>query len=102
MTNYKSYFEELVLKTPEAELGQMFGKSCGKLNKKAFVAFFQNEMVFKVGAKEVKLLKQKYQGAQNWDPSGKGRAMKDWIQVPSAYIEDWVDLNQKASEFISN
>ena len=30
-----------------AEESQMFGKPCFKINGKAFVAFFQDEMVFK-------------------------------------------------------
>lgn len=62
----------------KAEQSQMFGKPCFKINKKAFVCFFQNAMVFKLegqahadalGLKDSKL----------FDPSGKGRAMKAWV-----------------------
>ncbi len=100
MIDHKPFFEQTVLKITDAELGQMFGKACGKIHKKAFVAFFQNEMVFKLGAEEVNLLKQKYAGAKNWDPSGKGRAMKDWIQISGDYEEDWESLAVSASEFV--
>ena len=58
-------------------IGQMFGKSCLKTDKKAFTAFFNGEMVFKLGQQEVKLLRDKYVGSVNWDPSGKKRPMKD-------------------------
>lgn len=97
--NYK-YFESLIEATAEAELGNLFGKPCGKLNKKAFVAFFQDEMVFKVGKEEVNLLLDQYKGSQNFDPSGKNRPMKDWIQVPSDYQADWKELLWQAKEFI--
>jgi len=92
LTENHKYFEELVEEIENAALGNMFGKPCGKLNKKAFVAFFEGEMVFKVGREEVQLLLDKYKGAKNWDPSGKNRAMKDWIQIPSAYKADWKKL----------
>ncbi|MBX2873932.1 MAG: hypothetical protein KTR30_17585 [Saprospiraceae bacterium] len=79
--------------------GQMFGKPCLKINRKAFVASFQGEMVFKLGQKRVELLKEKYIGSVNWDPSGKNRAMKDWLQVPTEYSEDWHALAKEALAF---
>jgi len=99
MTKEQKYFEEIVHQTTDADLGQMFGKACGKINNKAFVAFFQNEMVFKIGQEEVRLMLNKYPGSQNWDPSGKKRPMKDWIQVPAEYTFDWKSLADKAVDF---
>lgn len=95
------YFNQLILNNPNAELGNLFGKPCGKTNKKAFVAFFQGNMVFKVGKEQVALLLMKYENSKNWDPSGKGRPMKDWIQIPPEYKEDWKLLIQQALEFSS-
>ena len=56
MTENHIYFEKLIKETEDAELGNMFGKPCGKLNKKAFVSFFEDEMVFKIGREEVEQL----------------------------------------------
>ena len=78
--------------------GQMFGKPCIK-KQKAFAVFFRDEMVFKLGAQEVELLKEKYPGSQNFDPSGKGRPMKDWIQVPGEFSDEWESLTHSALEF---
>ena len=86
----------------QVTMGQMFGKACLKTNNKAFSAFFKGEMVFKVGAEEANLLKDKYNGAVNWDPSGKHRAMKDWLQVPSDYAEDWELLAKQALDFVNH
>lgn len=40
MNEQEIYFTALVNKLPNTELGQMFGKKCGKINGKAFVTFF--------------------------------------------------------------
>ena len=82
-------------------LSRMFGKPCFKsANKKAFAAFFKGEMVFKLGQEEVELLKKKYPGAMNWDPSGKNRPMKDWLQVPATFAGDWEVLAKEALFYI--
>lgn len=80
--------------------GQMFGKQCLKIHKKAFAALFKNEMVFKLGQQEVSLLKEKYPNSINWDPSGKNRPMKDWLQIPSDYSHDWEGLAKLALRYV--
>lgn len=61
--------------------GQMFGKPCLKIHGKAFVAQHQEFVVFKLtGPEHQKALALK--GARLWDPSGKGRPMKEWIAIP--------------------
>ncbi len=99
MSNPLASFEKLVSSIPNAELGNLFGKPCGKIDKKAFVAFFEEEMVFKVGRTANEALLKKYKGSQLFDPSGKGRPMKDWLQVPSSYSKDWKKLAELAREF---
>ena len=81
-------------------LGQMFGKPCLKVNNKAFAAFFKGEMVFKLGQQEIGFLKEKYPGSVNWDPSGKKRPMKDWLQVPEEFQADWKTLALQALGFV--
>ena len=65
----------------------MFGKKCFKTGKggKPFVSFFQDCMVFKLtGADHTQALI--LEGAHLFDPSGKGRAMKEWVQVPFNHV----------------
>ena len=101
MTEEQQYFESIIEKTKEASVSNMFGKPCGKINKKAFISFFENEMVFKVGRDAIEKLIKKYEGAKNFDPSGKDRPMKDWIQIPYAYKKDWPKLSKQAVKFLS-
>lgn len=87
---------------PEAGIvkGQLFGKPCLKTANKAFSCFFQDEMVFKLGKEEVNQLLSTYPGAQLFDPSGKKRPMKDWLQVPAAFEADWLPLARQALAFV--
>lgn len=85
---------------PMAEKSQMFGKPCYKTGGKAFVCFFQDEMVFKLsGDDHTKALG--LAGAQLFDPSGKGRAMKAWVQVPFEFADQWPDLAQSAAQYVA-
>ncbi len=83
----------------DAELSQMFGKPCYKVRGKAFVCFFQDEMVFKLsGEDHSKALG--LDGSKLFDPSGKGRAMKEWVQVPFRHSKNWSILTQSALTYV--
>lgn len=81
------------------ELSQMFGKPCLKTNGKAFASFFQEEMVFKLSGtehREALLLS----GSKLFDPSGKNRPMKEWVQVSFEHHNQWLALAQAALKYI--
>ncbi|GAA4463726.1 hypothetical protein GCM10023093_12820 [Nemorincola caseinilytica] len=77
----------------------MQSKPCFKVNGKAFVCFFQQEMVFKL-AGNVHEEAMALQGAHLFDPSGKGRAMKEWVQVPYAHAAQWERFAKAAMEYV--
>lgn len=39
-------------------------------------------------------------GAQLFDPAGKGRAMKQWVQVPFAHSENWAIFAKQACQYV--
>jgi hypothetical protein len=61
-----------------AELSQMFGKPCFKINGKAFICFFEKSMVFKLSGDDHKNALA-LKGVQLFDPSDKKRPMKEWV-----------------------
>jgi hypothetical protein len=99
MSKTEKLFVDLINKTEGAELSQMFGKPCGKLNKKAFLAFFEDEVVFRLGKEHIEKWKLKIPDAKNFDPSGKGRAMKDWLQVNHSHKKHYNKLLELSLDF---
>lgn len=67
--------------------GQMFGKRCLKVQGKAFMALHKESLAFKLsGDAHKKALA--VPGATLWDPSGKGRPMKEWVALPSTSLQN--------------
>ncbi|HET6992312.1 MAG TPA: hypothetical protein VFJ43_13350, partial [Bacteroidia bacterium] len=91
MAKEEIQFKEIGTALKGAEVSQMFGKPALKINGKAFSCLFENCMVFKLtGDTHAAALKLK--GAKLFDPSGMGRAMKEWVQVPATHKSKWEEL----------
>jgi hypothetical protein len=88
MAKEEDYYKEIGASISEAEESQMFGKPALKVDGKAFACYFKECMVFKLGGTDHEEA-MKLKGAQLFDPSGKGRAMKEWVQVPFAHKAKW-------------
>ncbi len=99
MTEEEQFFNLTGQKIANSLKGQLFGKPCFKINKKAFVCFFQNEMVFKL-PKEPHSEALSLDGAKLFDPSGKNRPMKEWVQVPFEYKDRWEEFSIEAMRYL--
>lgn len=81
--------------------GQMFGKPCLKVGGKAFVAQHLDAVVFKLdGEHHARALATA--GAALWDPSGKGRPMKEWVAVPPGNSSMLGELSDAALRYVSS
>ena len=61
--------------------------------------FFEDTMAFKLtGDAHAQALA--LQGSQLFDPSKRGRPMKEWVQVPFSHGEAWPALAEKALEYV--
>jgi hypothetical protein len=79
--------------------GQMFGKPCFKVNGRAFICLFKECMVFKLsGVDRQEALS--WEGSLLFDPSGKGRPMKEWVQVSVIHKNQWSSLANAAVDYI--
>ncbi len=83
----------------EVEVSQMFGKPCLKVKGRAFACFFHDEMVFKLTGKEHESALQ-LKGSQLFDPSGKKRPMKEWVQVSFDYSKKWKHYAVVSLEYV--
>lgn len=93
------FFTEIGNSTKGVEVSQMFGKPALKVKGKAFACFFENEMVFKLSGDE-HAYAISLSVAKLFDPSGKGRNMKEWVQVPYKHSKEWKNLAQVAFEYV--
>ena len=96
----KELFLSIGMQLQDAQQGQLFGKPCFKIGGKAFICFFQNEMVFKL-SEENHSEALGYDGSQLFDPSGKGRPMKEWVQVSFEHKDQWKDLALAAMNYVN-
>jgi hypothetical protein len=79
--------------------GKLFGLPSGKVKGKAFAGIFEESMVFKLyGKSHARALT--LPGAHLFDPSGRNRPMKEWVQVPYAQVEHWEELAADALEYV--
>jgi hypothetical protein len=96
-------YEKLVAKLTAEDgvtASQMFGKACLKISGKAFLAQHLDCVVFKLTGKQHEKA-MGLPGAKLWDPSGKGRAMKEWVAVPTSQVSSFAALAKAAMAYVS-
>ena len=103
MSTPQEKFEKLandLAAQPNIMRAKMFGMPCAKVNGNTFIGFYKDAMTFKLtGKAHGSALKLK--GARLFDPSGMGRAMKEWVEVPAAHSARWKTLAQAALAYVS-
>ena len=98
LARYNAVAEELVATSP-AVAGKMFGMPCLKNNGKAFAGFYQDAMVFKLsGSRHAEALA--LPGARLFDPTGRGRPMREWVEVPVEHASRWPELARAALRYV--
>jgi hypothetical protein len=96
-TRYDEIADDLAAQEPNVELTQMLGMPCIKADGKMVIGYERSgEMVFKLpdDAEHEKALG--LDGAKLFDPSGKGKPFKEWVQVPYAHESEWPKLASTA------
>ena len=90
---------ELAASYAGVSTGQIFGKACIKIHGKALAAFFQGDIALKLTG-DAHRAALALEGARLWDPSGKHRPMKEWVQIPFACADSWPDMAVHALIYI--
>lgn len=100
MDKEEKHYHAVASKIKGAIESQLFGKPCYKIKAKAFCCFFEKEMVFKL-TDEDHADALSLDGSQLFDPSKKGRAMKEWVQVPFDYKKKWKKFAEAAAAYVA-
>jgi hypothetical protein len=84
-----------------ATSSQMFGMPALKVGNKAFAGFHHGSMVFKLrGDTHAEALA--LPGSRLFDPSGRGRPMKEWVEVPAEYASHWPNFAEQALQYVAD
>jgi hypothetical protein len=97
---YDVVVSEMMATSPTSS-GKMFGMPCLKnSNGKAFAGYFEGAMVFKLGgdshAEALTL-----SGTRLFDPSERGRPMKEWVVVPIEHVSRWLEFARNAFDYVA-
>ena len=97
-TCYDEICDDLVARHPEVALGQMMGMPAIKADGKMIGGFASAEdaMVFKLPDVAEREKALGLEGAHLFDPSERGRPMKEWVAVPIAHAAEWPRLVERA------
>jgi hypothetical protein len=96
---YEAVVSEMIATSPTTS-GKMFGMPCLKnSNGKAFAGFYDGAMVFKLGgASHAEALA--LPGANLFDPSERGRPMKEWVVVPFEHVSRWLEFARDGFDYV--
>jgi hypothetical protein len=88
MTETEKAFHRLADEIPGLNPSKMFGAVCLKTKKgKSAAMLWNDELVVKLDKDELdKALRRK--GTKLFEPM-KGKAMKEWVQIPRDFITEW-------------
>ena len=79
---------------------KMFGMPSLKAGGKLFAGVYGDALTFKLGG-DAHATALALKGAELFDPSGRGRAMKEWVVVPSAYAKRWPEFAEAARRYVA-
>ncbi|EMJ54761.1 hypothetical protein LEP1GSC013_2520 [Leptospira interrogans serovar Valbuzzi str. Duyster] len=96
---FETFSDNFQSKHNEVTSGKWFGLTSLNLEGKPFAAFFEGSLVLKLGAEKIAEIISRYPGAKLFDPSGNNKAMKDWLQIPAEFEQDWLNLAEDALVF---
>ena len=97
---YDRIAEELAAEASTTS-SKMFGMPVLKKNGKAFAGFYgaNDAMTFKLtGPAHAEALA--LPGAKLSDPSGMGRPMREWVEVPAEHASRWPQLAREALDYL--
>lgn len=100
---WTAVFDKVVAELVESDhavAAKMFGMPSASIGGKHFAGLYQDDMVFKLsGEPHAKALALK--GAHLFDPSGTGRAMKEWVVVPTEHSSRWSEIGRQTLAYVA-
>lgn len=93
---YDEIVDDLLARDADVSATQMMGMPAVKRHGKLWLGFWRGEMVFKLVDAQAREEALALEGARLFDPSEKGRPMREWVQVPETHAGQWSRLAERA------
>jgi hypothetical protein len=95
---YDEVADDVVAREPGAQLSQMMGMPCVKVDGKLIAGWVGSEdaMVFKLPDETAHAAALRLDGAHLFDPGGRGRPFKEGVVVPPAHEARWAEFADHA------
>lgn len=84
----------------EVSSGKWFGQPCLKVSTRVFAVLWEGNVAFKLSGRAHEEALH-IAGAQLFDPQGKGRPMKQWVQVPAEQSATWIHFARLARDHVA-
>ena len=96
-SRYDEIADDIAARDPNVELSLMMGMPCIKAGGQMVIGYERTgQMVFKLPDEAEHGKALGLDGAKLFDPSGKGKPFKEWVQVPYAHESEWPKLASTA------
>ena len=91
---YAQIVDDLRAQNADVEESKMMGMPCVKRGGKVVIGFSAGTqtMAFKLPSEADRANALALDGAQLFDPKGRGHPFKEWVEVPAQHAERWPEL----------
>lgn len=79
---------------------KIFGVPSIFVNGNSFLAYHQEGIAFKLRGEDHRRALA-VPGARQWDPSGAGRPMREWVHLPASQAVHWDEFADLAYEYVA-
>ena len=93
---FEEIVDDVLARHGDVERTQMMGMPSLKRNGKLVAGLWKETMAFKLADAAEREQALALEGAALFDPGERGRPFKEWVAVPSAHADRWLELTEKA------
>ena len=103
-TDFRAEYDAIAARlaaSDQVKSTKMFGMPCLKHGGKVFAGFHHGAMIFKLHQPE-HAVALGLAGAHLFAPSGEGRPMKEWVEVPAEHAARWPEFAREALHYLAS
>jgi hypothetical protein len=93
---FEEIADDVLARHGDVEKAQMMGMPSLKRNGKLVAGLWKETMAFKLPDAAEREQALALEGAELFDPGGRGRPFKEWVAVPADHADRWPELAEQS------